>query len=145
MAAVEHLPAVLALALMETVVDQPAWRELRKVAGTSLEVGTRLVATDPISLGEASTANRDNLLRWIDTYIASLSSIRTAVATGESKDMVERFQAAFEERAKWLHDWSGGEWFEGPRTEMPSRTGLLDSFVGTFWRRQPKKEDESGE
>ncbi len=34
-AAVEHLPMILALALTETLVHQPAWRELRKVAGAS--------------------------------------------------------------------------------------------------------------
>jgi prephenate dehydrogenase len=145
MAAVEHLPAILALALMEAVVEQPAWRELRKVAGASLETGTKLAAIDPIALGEASAANRVNLMRWIDTYIDSLSSIRTALETGEPEDMVERFQTAFKERAKWLHDWTGGDWFEGPRTEMPSRSSLLDSLVGTFWRRQPRKEDQSGE
>jgi prephenate dehydrogenase len=145
MAAVEHLPAILALALTESVADQPTWRELRKVAGASLEAGTRLAATDPIALGEVSAANRANLMRWIDTYIGTLSSIRTALETGEAEGMVERFHRASKERAKWIHDWTGGDWFEGPRTEMPSRSSLLDSLVGTFWRRQPRKEDESGE
>lgn len=144
-AAVEHLPMILALALTETLVHQPAWRELRKVAGASLETGTKLAATDPIAHGAVSVANRDNLMRWIDTYIASLSSIRTALETGEAEEMTKRFQTAFTERAKWLHDWTGGQWFEGPRTEMPARSSMLDTFVGSFWRRKPKKEDSSGE
>jgi prephenate dehydrogenase len=144
-AAVDHLPAILALALTEAVVDQPAWRELRKVAGASMEAGTKMAATDPIAHGTTSVANRDNLIRWIDTYMTSLSSIRSALETAEPEEMAERFQTAVKERAKWLHDWAGGDWFEGPRTEMPSRSSLLDSLVGTFWRRKPRKEDPSGE
>jgi prephenate dehydrogenase len=143
-AAVDHLPMILALGLLETVVHQPAWRELRKVAGSALEVGTRLAATDPIAHGELSVANRDNLLRWIDTYMDALSSIRTTLQTAEAEELTERFQTAYKERAKWLHDWTGGDWFEGPRTEMPARSSMLDTFVGNFWRRKPKKE-ESGE
>jgi hypothetical protein len=92
-----------------------------------------------------SIANRDNLMRWIDTYIATLSSIRATLESGETEEIVERFQTAFKERAKWLHDWTGGNWFEGPRTEMPARSSMLDTFVGNFWRRKPKKEEESGE
>jgi prephenate dehydrogenase len=145
-AAVGHLPSILALALMETLVHQPTWRELRKVAGSSLEAGTKLVAIDPIGQGEVSIANRDNLIRWIDTYVDSLSSIRAVLEKGEPEEMIERYQTAFKERAKWLHDWTGGGWYEGPRTEMPARSSMLDSFVGTFWRRKPpKKEDTSGE
>lgn len=144
-AAVDHLPMILALALTETVVHQPAWRELRKVAGASFETATKLAATDPIAHGAVSLANRDNLMRWIDTYIDSLSSIRAALEAGEPEDMTERFQTAFTDRAKWLHDWTGGDWVEGPRTEMPARSSMLDTFVGSFWRRKPKKEDSSGE
>jgi prephenate dehydrogenase len=137
-AAVDHLPALLDLALMEMVVGQPTWRELRKMAGPSFELGTGLVSTDPAIYAGLCQSNRDNVLRWIDAFSNALDSVRGALVEDEPDVLAERFLAALVERQKWLADRSTGLWQEGPRTEMPERPSLIDSFLGTFWRRKPK-------
>jgi prephenate dehydrogenase len=140
LAAVEHLPALLSLGMLDTVIHQPAWRELRKVAGPSFDASTQLVTADSAAESELYILNKDNILRWIDVLSASLASVRELVDQEDTEALAGRFATAFEERQKWLADRTEGGWYEGPRTEMPQRVNMLDTFLGTFWRRKPKEE-----
>jgi prephenate dehydrogenase len=140
MAAADHLPAVLALTLMDSAVQQPGWRELRKVAGSSFEVGTRLAEIDPASHAALCLSNRENLLRWIDTFSNSLASLRENVAAGDSEEIARRFGVAVQERQKWLHDRATGQWEPADGVELPKPNMLADAFIGGWWRKRPKKE-----
>ncbi|MDD3824688.1 MAG: prephenate dehydrogenase [Anaerolineae bacterium] len=139
---VEHLPRILALALLEMAVQQPSWRELRRVAGSAFESSTRMGEGDAASLSLLSISNRENLLRWIDTYSEVLASLRLALAEGEGEGeaLTERIKKAGEERQKWLADQAQGQWQDGPATEMPPRPSLFDAFLGSFWRKRSRKE-----
>jgi prephenate dehydrogenase len=139
LAGVEHLPALLALATLEATIQQPSWRELRKVAGPGFELGTQLVTESSVQNRDLYLLNRENLMRWIDVLIASLDSIRDGLAGNEPEAWTKRWQNALQERQKWLADRTEGQWYEGPKTEMP-RMNLADSFLGTFWRRKPKEQ-----
>ena len=142
-AAVEHLPTLLSLAMLETVIDQPAWRELRKVAGPAFESSTQLVTANSVAHSDLSVLNKENVMRWIDTMTASLASLREVLSEGDVDPLDDRFLHALEERQKWLHDRGEGMWYEGPDTEMPTRTTLADALLGSWWRRKPKKESET--
>jgi len=141
---VEHLPRLLALALLEVAVQQPSWRELRRVAGPAFEASTRLGEEDAAALSLLCLSNRENLLRWIDFYSGALISLRQALAEGQTPEggeaLTGRFQKASEERRMWLADQAAGRWQEGPAAEMPPRPSFLDAFLGSFWRKRPKKE-----
>lgn len=140
-AGVEQLPAVLALALLESVVQQPAWRELRKMAGPPFEAGTRLQGTQLEGEVEGWLANRENLLRWVDGLMATLGSLRQAVDEGQAEDLVERIRSSWQERQSWISDRQAGNWREGPETELPPRPSLMENFLGGLWpRRKAKKE-----
>jgi prephenate dehydrogenase len=140
LAAVEHLPFIVALAMLETATGQPTWRELRKMAGPAFDSGTQLVAPDSVAHSDLYLLNRDNLVRWIDTLSASLGSIREMLAEDQEEAFAARLKAALQERQKWLADRAQGQWYEGPRTEMPEKPSLMDTFFGTFWRRKPKEQ-----
>lgn len=137
---VEHLPSILALAMLETVIDRPAWRELRKVAGPGFEASTQLVMPNSPDSSELYLLNRDNLLRWIDTLSASLGSVRELLAGEDAEALAERFSRALEERQKWMADRTRGDWTEGVRVEMPEPQSFMQSLFGSFWRRKPKEE-----
>jgi len=139
LAGVEHLPTLLALAMVEAMTDQPTWRELRKVAGPGFELGTQFVTESSMDNRDLYLLNRDNLVRWIDVLIAELDSIRDGLSENEPEAWAKRWQKAVQERQKWLADRTQGQWYEGPKTEMP-RMNLADSFLGTFWRRRPKEQ-----
>lgn len=140
LAAVDHLPVLLALTAMETMITQPAWRELRKVAGPAFETSTDPLSAPPVTQSELYLLNKGNLLRWIDNFSASLQSIRELLAQDQSEELTGRFARAVQERNSWLADRGEGQWFEGPRTEMPQRPSMMDTLFGTFWRRKPKEE-----
>ena len=136
-AAVDHLPALLALALTEMVTGQPTWRELRKMAGPAFETGSSLVAADIVGYGGACFANQDNVLRWLDAFSEALTSLRRTLTEGQAEDLTGRFYDARTERQKWLADRSTGQWIEGPRPELPERPGLLETFLGGLWPKKP--------
>lgn len=138
-AAVDQLPGLLALALLETAIHQPAWRELRKVAGPTFEVGSRLADSDPAEQAGGYIANRENVLRWLEIVASVLDSVRQAVSDGDPEALAARIDEAVVERRKWRVDRAAGQWFEGAQT-MPDRPSLIDSLFGTFWRRGPKEE-----
>jgi prephenate dehydrogenase len=138
-AAVDQLPGLLALALLETAIHQPTWRELRKVAGPAFEVGTRLVASNPAGQAGGYIANSENVLRWLDIVASVLDSVRQAVSDGDPEALEARIEEALVERRKWHVDRAAGQWFEGVQT-MPDRPSLIDSLFGTFWRRGPREE-----
>jgi prephenate dehydrogenase len=141
LAAVDHLPDLLALAMLETVIHQPTWRELRKVAGPAFDASTQLVTAASLAQSDLYGLNRENVLRWLDALSRSLATIRENLAAGQSEALAEQFQKAFQERQQWLADRTTGEWHEGPRTEMPPKMSMMDAFLGTFWRRKPRKEE----
>lgn len=140
-AGVDQLPSLLALALLETVVRQPTWRELRKMAGPSFEASTRLRGAQPEGEVEGWLANRDNVLRWLDGLMATLTSLRQAVEEGKAEELVAQFQEDWKERQRWASDRETGDWREGPEVEMPSRPGLMETFFGGLvTRRRPREE-----
>jgi prephenate dehydrogenase len=141
LAAVEHLPAIGSMALLETAIRQPSWRELRKVAGSAFEASTQLVSEDPTSFADLCLSNRDNILRWIDAYAAVLASIRQDLLDDRSEELTQRFTIAVEERNKWLLDRTSGDWEGAPEVEMPGKSDMLsDVFLGRWWRKRTQKE-----
>lgn len=140
LAAVDHLPALLALTTMQMMTSQPAWRELRKVAGPAFETSTELVSAQMSAQGDLYLLNRSNLLRWIDNFSAALHSVRELLAQDQSEELAGRFAAAAQEWNHWMADRGEGQWLEGPRAEMPERPSMMDTFFGTFWRRKPREE-----
>jgi prephenate dehydrogenase len=138
-AAVEHLPTALSLTLVQMVVSQPTWRELRKVAGPSFEASTRLASSDPAVLIDMLMSNRDNLVRWIDTFVSSLTLLRQQLADGQEEELAKGYARALAERDKWLVDRAQGYMDDVPRADMPERPNLMDTFLGNFWRRNRKR------
>jgi prephenate dehydrogenase len=136
LAAVDHLPGITALALLEMASGQPSWKELRKVAGAPFELGTHLVSADPAVYSDLAVANRDNLVRWIDSLSASLASIRHTLTGGDPAALAERFEKAVAERDRWLNDRALGQLLEVPTSaRMPGKAEIFDAFLGSALRK----------
>lgn len=139
LAAVDQLPSLLALAQLDAAIDQPAWRELRKVAGPSFDSLTRPVVVDPADQSELLVANRDNILRWIDLFSASLASLRGSLADSDSEALAQQFGNALNQRDEWSQQRAKGQWGEGAQVDMPPKHGLGEAFLGGLWTRRPKR------
>ena len=110
LAKVDHLPAVISMALLTAMVSQPSWRESRRLASGQFESSTRLVSADPHVFGDAILANREQVTRWIDTFIDAMASWREAIASGDEEAIGQGFRSAMDERERWLRDRRNGRW-----------------------------------
>ena len=141
MGGVDQLPSLMALALLETMSSQVSWRELRKVAGAAFETGTHLASPDPESYSELMTANRDNVIRWIDAMSTTLASLRQALLEEEPQAVADRFEHSMEERNRWLRDREEAVWDAASGPELPPKPNLIaDMFLGGLGRKGRKKD-----
>jgi prephenate dehydrogenase len=104
MAGVEHLPQALALALIQGTTRQGGWREMRKLAGGSFERVSVLVGQDPDALSSLLVSNRENLVRWLDEFVAALHEVRNLVSAGEQEPLAQYIDQAVVSRHQWLQD-----------------------------------------
>jgi prephenate dehydrogenase len=134
MAATHILPQLLSAALLNATVDQPGWREGRKVAGRAYaEVTSPIVQpTEPKSLSSSALLNRENVLRVMDGLIATLQSIRNDIHAEDVEALDERLQRARRGREEWWQqrltaNWAGDE---APPVETPSASEWFGRLLG---------------
>jgi prephenate dehydrogenase len=140
-AAVDQLPSVLALALLETVLGKPSWRELRKLAGAAFEASSNPGSVGSAVPSELWLANRENLLRWLDEFSDWLALVRKDLIEGDGASLAKRLEAAQVERNAWLETRAKADWDERVAPEMPEKTGMTDMLFGSLWRRKPRKDE----
>jgi prephenate dehydrogenase len=113
MTAVEHLPTTLGIVLVSTLANQNSWQEIRKVAGPLFEQSTSSVIGETNGLVEDMLANRENLLRWLDSYLAQLNQLRTLLADDVDKEsLTEMVDKALVERYNWQVDYEQGRFID---------------------------------
>jgi prephenate dehydrogenase len=100
-AAVSHLPYLLASALMAQATGDPAWRERAALAAGGFATMTRLAEGEPEMYADICLTNRDAILRQIDRFAEELAGLRAAIAAGD-EGLRERFNRARDEHARWL-------------------------------------------
>jgi prephenate dehydrogenase len=75
-AAVSHMPLVVAAALAETVTGSDAWEAASGLAAGGWRDSTRIARGDPDLGAGIAALNRDELLGWLDRFAAELASWR---------------------------------------------------------------------
>lgn len=100
-AAVDHLPILMAAALMNVVAVSPSHRDLRKMSGGDFQQATALAAAEATTTTQICVANREGLVRWLDAYIQELSHLRGLVAAG-GPELQPDLEKAADSRALWL-------------------------------------------
>ncbi|MCD6290754.1 MAG: prephenate dehydrogenase/arogenate dehydrogenase family protein [Anaerolineae bacterium] len=111
-AGVDHLPSIVAAALLEVTALSTPWREMRKLAGGQYQSVTNLMSNDPEAYREAVLANKENVIHWIDALIANLQLWRQRVSEGQGDALEETFQRVFEARDQWLRQKATQQWEE---------------------------------
>ena len=148
MTAVEHLPSLLGVALVNTLSEQNSWRELRKLAGGTFGQASAGADGDPDGLKDNYRENKDMLLRWLDSYTVQLSRLRTLIDSDENnagEQLAQTIDEAVVARTNWLKDYQSGD-FKDPELEALSSSsvempGFFGRMVGFGGRR--KKEPDS--
>jgi prephenate dehydrogenase len=75
-AAVSHMPLVVAAALAETVIGSDEWQAASRLAAGGWRDSTRVARGDPDLGAGIAALNRDELVGWLDRFAAELASWR---------------------------------------------------------------------
>lgn len=106
LAAMSHLPHVLAFTLMNHVCtsaeDNPG--DLLRFAGSGFRDFTRIAGSSPEMWRDICLANRESLLKQIDAYQNELTNLREMLAQGDGQALEKVFANAREARQRWLKD-----------------------------------------
>jgi len=107
LAAMSHLPHVLAVALMNhtcssSTEDSPD--DLMRFAGSGFRDFTRIAGSSPEMWRDICLANRELLLKQIDAYQNELTSMRGMLESGDGSALEKAFFDARVTRQRWLID-----------------------------------------
>jgi prephenate dehydrogenase len=140
-AAVEQLPKMLAVALLDVASRSSAWKDMRKLAGNQFYTSTFLTEGNGRSVATGLAANRENLLHWLDVLAARLDEWRQALSEGQEEELAKTFEAAQVEGNKWISANLRGNWDESQDTPpLPtSSTMFRDLFGFGKWRGAPDR------
>ncbi|HXF84831.1 MAG TPA: prephenate dehydrogenase/arogenate dehydrogenase family protein [Anaerolineales bacterium] len=144
LASAHILPQLAAAALLDATVNQPGWREASKLASRPYATATAALAyhDELRSLSEAALGNRENVVRMLDTYIASLQKLRNEIADGDDKSMLELLDEALKSREQWLQERSAGKWQDLSQGRVEAQSfgeRLNQMFFGRLFEREKKR------
>lgn len=105
-AGVEHLPQLLAAALMRSSADSPGWREARRLAGRTFAQATELDGNAKELLG-AFLSNRENLRLRIEQLQAELATWRALLEATPSADEKHPLLTVLEQVVAEREQWEG--------------------------------------
>ena len=104
LAAVSHLPHVLAYALVDQVARHKNAKQLFSYAAGGFRDFTRIAASHPEMWRDICLANRKALLAEIDRYGGKLERVRRMLERGDARALDSLFSGAREARNRWLKD-----------------------------------------
>jgi prephenate dehydrogenase len=101
-AGVEHLPVLLSAALLQSTTLAPSWRDLRRLPGETFWRATEFPSLDADDVSGICLANKENISRWIDAYVASLKELQGKLAEAEAGEWQGLFAELMDARSRWL-------------------------------------------
>ncbi|HEY9078267.1 MAG TPA: prephenate dehydrogenase/arogenate dehydrogenase family protein [Anaerolineaceae bacterium] len=126
------IPELTAAALVNATIDQPGWRDARKMAGREYSH-----ATDPLldlpeveALGQAALLNRELVIRMLDEYAEQIYTLRQHLAGNHEEEVKEYLEHAVNGRSLWLHQRRTQNWDVTPKAEGPS---FGETMRRLFW------------
>ncbi len=131
-AAVEHLPSLLATALMSVTSRSAGWKDMRKLAGNQYYASTLILAESGKAALAGPLANREHVVHWLDAVIGELSAYREQLLAGEAADLTVDVDRGLAAGHSWLAASLTGNWdAEGPQPQVPTAGSTFrDLFFG---------------
>jgi len=132
MASIHTLPTLAAVALTETVMGQPGWNDIRKLAGQSFlwPPCARSTGRKPQACRGRAKEPGDTV-RVLDEYISALQSLRDEVNKEEKNNLQVRLKGVLNERAQWQRLRANSDW---QSSEFPKQEILRSmTFGGGSW------------
>jgi len=103
LAAVSHLPHVLAYALVHEIASRENGAQLFGFAAGGFRDFTRIASSHPEMWRDICVANRDRLLEELKKYRQELDSVGKLLEAGDGAGLEKLFAEARAARDKWIH------------------------------------------
>jgi prephenate dehydrogenase len=103
LAAVSHLPHVLAYALVHEIASRENGAQLFAFAAGGFRDFTRIASSHPEMWRDICVANRDRLLEELEKYRKELDAIGKLLEAGDGAGLEKLFAEARAARDKWIH------------------------------------------
>ncbi|WAH61354.1 bifunctional prephenate dehydrogenase/3-phosphoshikimate 1-carboxyvinyltransferase [Pseudomonas silvicola] len=94
LAATSHLPHLLAFGLVDSLAKRNENLEIFRYAAGGFRDFTRIAGSDPVMWHDIFLANREAVLRTLDTFRSDLDALRDAVDAGDGHHMLGVFTRA---------------------------------------------------
>lgn len=140
--AFSHLmPELVAAAMVNAAIDQPGWREARKMAGHAFAQASEptMHMSENKELGKTAILNAENTVRMLDQLLRELRDMRDLVAQKDTTGLQERLEHAQEGRLLWLQQRRAGDW-EPRAAQQHVPTG--SEVFGRLFGLRPKKDKD---
>ena len=102
LAAVSHLPHVIAFALVNMLAGRPNPARLFGLSAGGLRDTVRIAGSSPEMWADICVANRDALLATLEDYENVLEQTRAAIERADAQELRRLFAQARSAREKWL-------------------------------------------
>jgi prephenate dehydrogenase len=96
-----HLPHVVAAALVNVVLNPADPKTQAQLCATGFRDTTRIASGSPEMWRDIALANRKNLSRSVDAFVAELKTFQAALKSGVAKDVEKYFATAKQRRDIW--------------------------------------------
>jgi prephenate dehydrogenase len=135
--AVHLLPQLTAACLVRAVIDQPGWRDSKKLAGQAFYDATSPAAhPDELNkFGNMALLNQAAVLRLLNDYAREMETLRLFVEGMDQDGLQKWLEGVMADRSSWVGQRMANNW-EPVRTDaLPGSGEVLGSFFGI----RPKK------
>jgi prephenate dehydrogenase len=135
-----YLPKLVSAAYIHSLIEQPGWREARKIAGTafySLTENVKYLDEREI-LGSGALLNKENTIRTINDLMYSLKDLRELISNDDKVGLQKWLKHALDERETWEMDRKRANWdnFED-YSDVPSSGDFIKQMLG-FGKKRKK-------
>ena len=130
-AAISHLPHVVAASLVNLVKNSDSEKgTMKAIAAGGFKDITRISSSSPVMWQNICLTNKDNILKLLEKYIASLEVIKEQISDSDEKEIYDFFDTAKTYRDSFIEANSGPiKKAYTLRMELADRAGALAEVV----------------
>lgn len=142
LAATESLPYLLSAAYIQSIMNQPGWREARKLTNSPYFSLAQIITSinEREEFGESLILNKENLSRTINNMIESLRTIDNLLVEGDNPKIRKWVQDSIKKQNQWLEERNLSEWTNGEsNVRIPTSKEFIKNIFSFGFKNRDKK------
>lgn len=141
LAATELLPQLLSAAYIQSIMNQPGWREARKLTNSPFFSLSRIITSinEREEFGESFMLNKENLSRMTKNMIESLQRFNNLLVEEDNSKIRKWIQDSIDKQNQWQEDRILSEWTNGEsNVHIPTSKEFIKNIF-TFGNKNREK------